>query len=223
MTLSARDARLSARGRTARLARTPRSIPQLAASIVASYVKANPLDSAELPDLIVSIEACLSGREAPVPAAPLVPAVPIADSIQRDYLVCLEDGRKLRSMKRHLRIAYGLSPAEYRTKWGLPGNYPMVPPSYSERRSDLAKHFGLGKLASAPTAEASPVVYFEAAQTIGEDGIINLLNGRVVKDLGREVARAGVTSEAYREQFGLPANYPMKLSRATAYLSTTAG
>ena len=118
-----------------------------ATGIVSAYVRNNTLDTAELPDLIRSVHAALvslSHTEEAVPEPPK-PAVPVKKSIYKDYLVCLEDGLKFKSLKRHLRSRYGLSPDEYRQKWGLPADYPMVAPGYSEKRSKLAKKMGLGR------------------------------------------------------------------------------
>lgn len=116
--------------------------------IVSAYVRNNSLQMADLPDLIRSVYAALNDltNTAPPPAqAPLRPAVPVKRSISKEHLVCLEDGLKFKSLKRHLRSKYGLSPDEYRQKWNLPADYPMVAPGYSEKRSKLAKKMGLGK------------------------------------------------------------------------------
>jgi predicted transcriptional regulator len=115
--------------------------------IVAAYVGRNAVGAAALPDLIRTVHASLSGlTDAPTPAPRerQKPAVPVSRSIQHDYIVCLEDGAKLKMLKRYLRSRFGLSPEEYRRKWGLPPEYPMVAPAYAERRSDFAKRIGLG-------------------------------------------------------------------------------
>ncbi|MBW6399869.1 MucR family transcriptional regulator [Roseomonas sp. HJA6] len=120
---------------------------QLTASIVAAHVSNNPVPAGDLPSLISGVYAALSGIEqaAKEPAAvKQEPAVAIRKSVQRDYLICLEDGRKLKMLKRHLATAYGMTPDQYREKWGLPADYPMVAPAYAERRSTLAKEIGLG-------------------------------------------------------------------------------
>jgi len=123
-------------------------IIELTAEIVASYVENNALATGDVPALIQSVHRALtsiaSGVEA-VEAAPKEPAVPVRRSITPDYLVCLEDGRKFKSLKRHLRTKYNLSPEDYRTKWGLAKDYPMVAPNYAKARSDLAKQMGLGQ------------------------------------------------------------------------------
>lgn len=121
---------------------------QLAADIVAAFVSNNSLPVAELPALIASVHSALGGlgnTETADPAEPLTPAVPIKKSIMPDYLVCLEDGKKFKSLKRHLRTQYNMSPEQYREKWNLPADYPMVAPSYAEARSQLAKKMGLGQ------------------------------------------------------------------------------
>jgi predicted transcriptional regulator len=119
----------------------------LTADIVSSHVANNSVAVNDLPQLIQNVYATLSNLSTP-PAAPepkLEPAVPVRQSIKPDYIVCLEDGKKLKMLKRHLMTAYGLTPDEYRAKWGLPADYPMVAPNYAESRRQLAKSIGLGK------------------------------------------------------------------------------
>lgn len=121
---------------------------QLTANIVSAYVSNNTVPSAEIPNLIGQIHSALlrvSGGQAPTPAEPLKPAVPLKRSITSDYLVCLEDGKKFKSLKRHLRTQYGMTPGQYREKWALPPDYPMVAPNYAAARSQLAKQMGLGQ------------------------------------------------------------------------------
>jgi len=143
----------------------PQSAPMaaLTARIVGAYVAANPLPEQALPGLIQQVHGALAGVDRPDPAAPeaRTPAVPIEKSIRDGFLICLEDGRKFRSLKRHLRAAYDLSPQAYRTRWGLPDDYPMVAPSYSANRSALAKAIGLG--AAEPR---SGVVLWQAGDSI---------------------------------------------------------
>jgi len=115
----------------------------LTADIVAAYVSHNTAPAGDLPSLIQTVHKSLCTVE--TPAEPPVPAVPVRNSIGEDYLVCLEDGRKFKSLKRHLMAEYGMSPEDYRTKWGLASTYPMVAPSYAEARSALAKRIGLGR------------------------------------------------------------------------------
>ncbi len=123
-------------------------IIEMTADIVSAYVGNNSVSAADLPSLIQSVHRALAGVSdgpEPVEVAPKEPAVPIKRSIQADFLICLEDGRKFKSLKRHLRTKYNLSPEEYRAKWNLPKDYPMVAPNYAKARSDLAKQMGLGQ------------------------------------------------------------------------------
>ncbi|MEO1198001.1 MAG: MucR family transcriptional regulator [Pseudomonadota bacterium] len=120
----------------------------LTGDIVAAYVSNNPVPVAELPALIQDIHQALMRLDGGVPEEPKEapkPAVSIKKSITQDYLICLEDGKKFKSLKRHLRTHYDLSPEEYREKWGLPADYPMVAPNYAAARSALAKEMGLGQ------------------------------------------------------------------------------
>jgi predicted transcriptional regulator len=119
-----------------------------AVSIVASYVSHNPVSQNDLPKLIQDVHGAIYGLMFPsadAPAAELVPAVPLRKSVTPDWVICLEDGKKFKSLKRHLLTQYNLTPAQYREKWGLPVDYPMVAPNYSIKRSQLAKDNGLGK------------------------------------------------------------------------------
>jgi predicted transcriptional regulator len=122
---------------------------QLTANIVSAYVSNNTVSSAEIPALISQVYAALmrvsNGGHVAAPAEPLKPAVAIKRSITAEYLVCLEDGKKFKSLKRHLRTQYNMTPEHYREKWGLPPDYPMVAPNYAEARSQLAKQMGLGQ------------------------------------------------------------------------------
>jgi predicted transcriptional regulator len=120
---------------------------ELTADIASAYVENNTVAASELPSLINSIHQALANIGAPaVVAEPArTPAVSIKKSIGDDYLICLEDGRKFKSLKRHLRTKYNLSPDDYRAKWGLPKDYPMVAPAYAAARSQLAKQMGLGQ------------------------------------------------------------------------------
>jgi predicted transcriptional regulator len=124
------------------------AVIEMTADIVSAYVGNNSVSATELPTLIQSVHRALAGISTGgevVEAAPKEPAVPIRRSITPDYLICLEDGRKFKSLKRHLRTKYNMSPEEYRAKWGLPKDYPMVAPNYAKARSDLAKQMGLGQ------------------------------------------------------------------------------
>lgn len=123
---------------------------ELSTEIVSAYVSHNALSVTDLPKLIADVHNALAGLRspgAPEPAEELKPAVPIRKSVAADYIICLEDGKKFKSLKRHLRTHYDLSPEEYRDKWGLPADYPMVAPNYSATRSRLAKDNGLGRKA----------------------------------------------------------------------------
>jgi predicted transcriptional regulator len=125
---------------------------KLTAEIVSAYVSNNPVPAASLPDLIASVNAAVRGLAGPAKAAPieLVPAVNPKRSVFPDHIICLEDGLKFKSLKRHLMTDHGLTPDEYRAKWGLPADYPMVAPNYSATRSRLAKASGLGRHPKAP-------------------------------------------------------------------------
>jgi predicted transcriptional regulator len=131
---------------------------ELATEIVAAYVSNNSISSSDLPGLISSVYASITGLGSPAAtpeAAKPVPPVSIKKSITPDYLISLEDGRRYKSLKRHL-AKHGLTPTEYRTKWGLPQDYPMVAPNYSAQRSEMAKSLGLGRKPAEPVLEAKP-------------------------------------------------------------------
>ncbi len=124
----------------------------LTAYIVSSYLTGhgNQMRVEEIPALISAVHASLSGlmtggTDEVAPAEPQKPAVPIKRSVHPDHIVCLEDGKRLKMLKRHLSATYGMTPAEYRAKWGLPTDYPMVAPEYAARRSEFAKTIGLGQ------------------------------------------------------------------------------
>lgn len=120
----------------------------LVAEIVAAYVSNHIMERTDLPELMQQVQRSLNSLSS-TKAFQLMPSsepvVPIEDSIKPDYIVCLEDGRKLKMLKRHLRTAYNMTPDQYRERWSLPANYPMVAPNYAKRRSNLAKNIGLGK------------------------------------------------------------------------------
>lgn len=121
---------------------------RMTADVVAAYVSNNTLATGQLADVIHAVYNSLRSLEGPVlepPAEPLKPAVPVRKSITPEYLVCLEDGKKLKMLKRHLRSTYNMTPDDYRAKWGLPADYPMVAPKYAEQRSEFAKKIGLGR------------------------------------------------------------------------------
>lgn len=126
---------------------TRNDLVEMAADIVSAYVSANQVPPSEIPALIRTVYASLqqiAGSSPVTVASAQEPAVPVKKSITPDYIVCLEDGKKFKSLKRHLRTKYSMTPDEYRTKWGLPHDYPMVAPNYAKERSNLAKRMGLG-------------------------------------------------------------------------------
>ncbi|MCV3208189.1 MucR family transcriptional regulator [Mesorhizobium sp. YC-39] len=125
---------------------------ELTAHIVSAYVEKNRLPASGLGDLIASVSASIGGLGQPaIPApVPLTPAVNPKKSVTPDFIICLEDGKKFKSLKRHIGVHFGLTPDAYRTKWGLPSDYPMVAPNYAASRSQLAKAIGLGRKAAPP-------------------------------------------------------------------------
>lgn len=122
---------------------------ELTADIVAAYVSNHMVQVSDLTNLIADVHQALNNTASPTPVPTVVekpkPPVPIRKSIEDDYLICLEDGQKFKSLKRHLMTHYNMTPEEYREKWGLPADYPMVAPAYAEARSRLAKEMGLGQ------------------------------------------------------------------------------
>lgn len=119
----------------------------MAAAIVSAYVSANQVPPQDIPALIRTVHSALrevSGSPAAVAESSQEPAVAIKKSVTPDFIICLEDGKKFKSLKRHLRTRYSMTPEEYRAKWGLPHDYPMVAPNYAKERSNLAKRMGLG-------------------------------------------------------------------------------
>jgi predicted transcriptional regulator len=130
------------------------SLLRLTAEIVAAYVSKNPLPAQQIPEVITTVYKSLTGlSSAPkqIAAEPPKPAVPIRKSVTPEYIVCLEDGKKLKMLKRHLRSTYNMTPDEYRAKWGLPADYQMVAPNYAAQRSDFAKKIGLGRTSGRQT------------------------------------------------------------------------
>ena len=121
---------------------------RMTADIVSAYVSKNALPAQQIPEVINTVYSSLtglSGQPIDLPTEPLKPAVPIRKSVTPEYIVCLEDGKKLKMLKRHLRSTYNMSPDEYRVRWGLPPDYPMVAPNYAAQRSEFAKRIGLGR------------------------------------------------------------------------------
>ena len=120
----------------------------LTANIVSAYLRNHSVPAADIPALINQVHSALlrvSSGQGEATSEPLKPAVPVKRSINPDFIVCLEDGKKFKSLKRHLRTQYGMTPEQYREKWSLPPDYPMVAPAYAARRSDFAKQIGLGR------------------------------------------------------------------------------
>ena len=138
---------------------THTNLLQLTTTIVSAHIAGNDLAADELPVLIQGVYAALarapdaSFHTEETRAERQEPAVPVKQSVFPDYIVCLEDGRKLQMLRRHLATRYGMTVAEYRTKWGLPASYPVVAPNYAAKRSELAKQIGLGRKQSGPDAE----------------------------------------------------------------------
>jgi len=119
----------------------------LSADVVASYVGNNSVTPDQVTDMLRSVYDTMSALSDPAEPEPepLVPAVPIKKSVTREHIICLEDGKKLKMLKRHLMTAYGMTPDDYRQKWGLKDDYPMVAPAYAQKRQELAKKIGLGR------------------------------------------------------------------------------
>ena len=138
----------------------------LTTEIVASHLSNNTVAVSDIPQLIKLVYGTLStqGREEEkeIPEKP-VPVVPVKKSVMPDYIICLEDGKKLKMLKRHLKTRYNMTPEEYRKRWGLPDDYPMVAPAYAELRSAMAKENGLGRKPAAALAELEPVSQPEPA------------------------------------------------------------
>ena len=147
----------------------PIGVIYLAGDIVAAYVSNNNVKSEQLPDLLQQVYTAISGLAAgdPVYGGSRDPAVPINKSVTPDYMICLEDGKKLKMLKRYLRTHYDMTPEQYRRKWGLPANYPMVAPNYAKRRSQVAKEIRLGTAANRkrPTAKKKRVARNKRAKT----------------------------------------------------------
>ncbi|AIB11545.1 transcriptional regulator [Azospirillum brasilense] len=121
---------------------------RMTADIVSAYVSKNVLPAQQIPEVINTVYSSLTGlntQPREIPSEPLKPAVPIRKSVTPEYIVCLEDGKKLKMLKRHLRSTYNMSPDEYRARWSLPPDYPMVAPNYAAQRSEFAKRIGLGR------------------------------------------------------------------------------
>jgi predicted transcriptional regulator len=152
------------------VASTKLDVLALTADIASSFVSGNKVSTADLPSLVRQIHDALTsvaaGKSKPEPEN-LLPAVPIKNSVKPDYIVCLEDGRKFKSLKRHLKSAFDMTPEQYRAKWGLKHDYPMVAPAYAAKRSELAKSMGLGNLRQKAKV-ASPAT--KASKAAGKKG-----------------------------------------------------
>jgi len=144
------------------------NLSELTVDIVSAYVSNNNVRAEDLATLISEVHSALkkapNGKAEPAPE-PQEPAVPIKKSVTPDYIISLESGQKFKSLKRHLMNSYGMTPDEYRAKWGLPRDYPMVAPNYAKSRSELAKTMGLGRKAAAGVEEQAPVVENTPAET----------------------------------------------------------
>ena len=127
---------------------------RMAVDVVAAYLSNNQVSTGQIPDIIHSVFNSLSSLEGPPPEPKIEtqkPATSIRKSVTPEYIICLEDGKKLKMLKRHLRTTYNMTPDEYRVKWNLPADYPMVAPNYAKQRSEFAKHIGLGRKAGEKT------------------------------------------------------------------------
>ncbi len=156
----------------------------LTADIVAAHVANNRVATNEVADLISQVHAALTGLgvDKKVEEPEAQPAVPVRSSIKHDYIVCLEDGKKLKMLKRYLRTNYNMTPDEYRTKWKLPRDYPMVAPAYAEQRRGLARAIGLGrKKDDAPSAETAAPVAAKAPKAAKTPGAAPKPRGRPAK------------------------------------------
>ena len=141
----------------------------LTTQVVAAHLVYNEVSAEALPDLIKAVYRSLATADASQtePAEPPTPAVPVRKSVFPDFIVCLEDGRRLKTLKRHLMVSYGMTPAQYRAKWGLPYDYPMVAPNYAANRARIAKKTGLGRTAPADAGEPEAVPSGEPQVIVG--------------------------------------------------------
>ena len=156
----------------------------LTADIVSAHVSNNHVATSDVPTLIRSVYDAMEQAARPAEPEPPrpEPAVPIRSSVKHDHIVCLEDGAKLKMLKRYLRRRYGLSPEEYRAKWGLPGNYPMVAPAYAEQRTVLAKKIGLGRRRDQPATMSEASVAAEEVQKSADHAGGDGVSSEIVRD-----------------------------------------
>lgn len=211
------------------------SVVQLASA----YLSHNHTTVGEISNLMQTLQTEVATLYRPAVAPepePIVvgrsePAVPADESIFDDYIICLNDGKRFKSLKRHIRTAFGLEPDAYRRMWGLPADYPMVAPAYAAARSSLAKDMGLGRKSggrkrrvvqeNAPAATAPSTASADFPEgiksledTITPDGIVCLEDGKVTKNLERHLKTVGMTREDYATKWNLPANYPFTSAEA---------
>ena len=168
------------------------SMLALTTKIVSAYIGKNPMPGSELPALIDRVFQSLTGiatGPAATPKVPPTPAVPVKKSVFADHIICLEDGKKMKMLKRYLMTSYGLTPEAYRERWKLPPDYPMVAPSYAERRSSLAKSTGLGRKPGGAMA-AAPAPEEERAPPLEEQHVTPIPKSR-----GRKLAKAAEAGE----------------------------
>jgi len=167
----------------------PEKIVSMTSTIAAAFLRNNTVSPTEIPDLIGAVSATLRGLAAPAPfALTPVPAVSIKASITPDFMICLEDGLKFKSLKRHLRDKFDLTPDAYRAKWGLPGDYPMVAPNYAAARSKIAKQFNLGA-----NGRGKPTVSTDVVETV--EGIVSVVGDNLVTETNSVIVVETPTGE----------------------------
>lgn len=223
--------------------------------LASSYFANNQVNRKDIPNVIstfaLAVEALYTPRQTAgtvvlenqsVTNDPQEPAVPIDQSIHDDYLVCLNDGKHFKSLKRHLNTTYNLTPEAYRAMWGLDADYPMVAPAYSRARSELAKSMGLGqgstgrrggrKAKETPATDAPEVkadtnsdenefgadeINEKWRDSLTDEGIRSFIDNKVYKSLDKHLKVSGVTPDEYRAKYGLPENYPTSAAEFAAF------
>jgi len=167
---------------------------ELTADIVSAHVSNNNTDAADVPALIQSVFTALTNTETPVAAEPVKaePAVSVRSSIKHDYIVCLEDGKKLKMLKRYLRTNYDLTPDQYRAKWSLPRDYPMVAPAYAEQRRGLAQAIGLGRKKLVDVAVPAAETVKRVVKTAAQKTAVKTPAKPRAKTLGKKTAKKSV-------------------------------